>query len=150
MMRRWTALSLAVLLLLSTTSCAQQARVEGVPPVKSTQSPQLGPGIPLEETLPEHVGPTWEEGRTLDIELPGNYNGLELPIRGATGYTSVELPLWAAVEDAAAAAEAVEAWAACSSASWAASAWAVSQASTASAAAAASSTAAHRGSSTEV
>ena len=110
MMRRWTALSLAVLLLLSTTSCAQQARVEGVPPVKSTQSPQLGPGIPLEETLPEHVGPTWEEGRTLDIELPGNYNGLELPIQGATGYTSVELPLWAAVEDAAAAAEAVEAW----------------------------------------
>lgn len=43
-------------------------------------------------------------------EMPGNYNGLELPVIGATGYTSVELPLWERVEDSEAARRAVEEW----------------------------------------
>ena len=109
MMKRSTALFLAILFL-CTTSCAQREQVENLPPVKSTQSPQLGPDASMAELFPEDQGPTWEEGRTLDVALPGDYNGLELPFQGATGYASVQLPLWAAVEDAEAAAQAVADW----------------------------------------
>ena len=118
MKKRWTALILAAALLLS--SCAPLGQTED--PAQSTGSslgdlsqPQAdtsqGESTDDESSLPPiDPGPSWEEGRTLSVALPDNYNGLELPIQGATGYPSVELPLWTAVEDALAAREAVEAW----------------------------------------
>ena len=62
-----------------------------------------------EEPEPVKEPPAWETGRTVE-HLPDNYNGLELPIQGATGYASVELPLWADPADQEAAATAVEEW----------------------------------------
>lgn len=62
-----------------------------------------------EEPEPVKEPPAWETGRTVE-HLPDNHNGLELPIQGATGYTSVELPLWADPADQEAAATAVEEW----------------------------------------
>ena len=70
------------------------------PPASSSQA---------EEPEPVKEPPAWETGHTVE-HLPDNYNGLELPIQGATGYTSVELPLWADPADQEAAATAVEEW----------------------------------------
>lgn len=43
-------------------------------------------------------------------EMPDDHNGLELPVEGSTGYTSISLPMWRSVEDSAAAQHAVEEW----------------------------------------
>ena len=109
MQKRWTALILAALMLV-TTSCGRTAQpqedVSGsapdpwTPPASSSQA---------EEPEPVKEPPAWETGRTVE-HLPDNYNGLELPIQGATGYTSVELPLWADPADQEAASTAVEEW----------------------------------------
>lgn len=109
MQKRWTALILAALMLV-TTSCGRttqpQEDVSGsasapwTPPASSSRA---------EEPEPVKEPPAWETGRTVE-HLPDNYNGLELPIQGATGYTSVELPLWADPADQEAAATAVEEW----------------------------------------
>ena len=109
MQKRWTALILAALMLV-TTSCGRTTQPQEdesssapdpwTPPASSSQA---------EEPEPVKEPPAWETGRTVE-HLPDNYNGLELPIQGATGYTSVELPLWADPADQEAAATAVEEW----------------------------------------
>ena len=67
-------------------------------------------GVDYEDLTPENmVVVDLETGRTVE-HLPDDHNGLELPIQGATGYTSVELPLWADPADQEAAATAVEEW----------------------------------------
>lgn len=43
-------------------------------------------------------------------EMPDDYNGLELPVKGATGYTTREIPLWASPGDRNAAQQAVSDW----------------------------------------
>lgn len=111
MLKRWTALALSALMLL-TASCHRQTQPEETP---ETSSSTIAPEADISQTEevpePEPVKepPAWEEGRTLE-DLPDDYNGLELPIQGATGYTSVEMPLWADPADAEAAALAVEEW----------------------------------------
>ena len=95
MQKRWTALILAALMLV-TTSCGRTAQpqedVSGSAPDPWT--PPASSSQVEEEPEPVKEPPAWETGRTVE-HLPDNYNGLELPIQGATGYTSVELPLWA-------------------------------------------------------
>ena len=41
--------------------------------------------------------PEYDKSHRLDAEIPGLINGLEMPVNGATGYTSVELPLWPSI-----------------------------------------------------
>ena len=111
MQKRWTALILAALMLV-TTSCGRTAQPQE--DVSSSASAPLSPPAASssqveEEPEPVKEPPAWETGRTVE-HLPDNYNGLELPIQGATGYTSVELPLWADPADQEAAATAVEEW----------------------------------------
>ena len=110
MQKRWTALILAALMLV-TTSCGRTAQpqedVSGSAPDPWT--PPASSSQVEEEPEPVKEPPAWETGRTVE-HLPDNYNGLELPIQGATGYTSVELPLWADPADQEAASTAVEEW----------------------------------------
>lgn len=109
MQKRWTALVLAALMLV-TTSCGRTTQ-----PQEDESSSASNPWTPpasssqAEEPEPVKEPPTWETGRTVE-HLPDDYNGLELPIQGATGYASVELPLWADPADQEAAATAVEEW----------------------------------------
>ena len=109
MQKRWTALVLAALMLV-TTSCGRTTQ-----PQEDESSSASNPWTPpasssqAEEPEPVKEPPAWETGRTVE-HLPDNYNGLELPIQGATGYASVELPLWADPADQEAAATAVEEW----------------------------------------
>lgn len=116
MKKRWTALITAALLLFSSCAPAGQMRDPDQSTSSSTGDGSQAQTDQSEEDhqkggLPsEPAPPSWEEGRTLNVALPDSYNGLELPIQGATGFPTVELPLWAAVEDAQAAREAVEAW----------------------------------------
>lgn len=110
MQKRWTALVLAALMLV-TTSCGRttqpQEDVSGSAP--APWPPPASSSQVEEEPEPVKEPPAWETGRTVE-HLPDNYNGLELPIQGATGYASVELPLWADPADQEAAATAVEEW----------------------------------------
>ena len=109
MQKRWTALALAVLMLLP-SGCGRRAQPEETP--ESSQSAAVPPediSEQLEDPEPVKQPPTWEEGRTLE-DMPDDYDGLELPVQGATGYISVEQPLWASIEDSEAAALAVEEW----------------------------------------
>ena len=109
MQKRWTALVLAALMLV-TTSCGRTTQ-----PQEDESSSASNPWTPpasssqAEEPEPVKEPPAWETGRTVE-HLPDDHNGLELPIQGATGYTSVELPLWADPADQEAAATAVEEW----------------------------------------
>ena len=109
MQKRWTALILAALMLV-TTSCGRTTQ-----PQEDESSSASNPWTPpasssqAEEPEPVKEPPAWETGRTVE-HLPDDHNGLELPIQGATGYTSVELPLWADPADQEAAATAVEEW----------------------------------------
>ncbi len=61
-------------------------------PTPTPEEPPQPTPTPTPEEPPQP--PSWEEGRTLDREGPDTYGGLELPIRGATGYASVEMGLW--------------------------------------------------------
>ena len=111
MQKRWTALALAALMLL-TASCHRTAEPSG----DGSQTPQIGwrpqdtsAQSSASEADPVKPPPAWEEGRTLE-DLPDDYNGLELPVQGATGYAPVEMALWADPADRDAAAQAVEDW----------------------------------------
>lgn len=43
---------------------------------------------------PSSPPPEYDPSYRLDATIPALVNGLEMPVSGATGYTSVELPLW--------------------------------------------------------
>ncbi len=67
------------------------------------EEPEEKPGFP--EVL------TWTTEPVLDsAQMPDDHNGLELPVQGAIGYASIQLPMWRSVEDSAAARSAVEEW----------------------------------------
>ena len=113
MRKQWTALALAAAMLL-TAACGRQIQPQEDEPASSashqqTQPPAQEEPLPEEEPAPVKEVPKWETNRTLE-HLPDSYSGLELPVQGATGYASIELPLWAAVEDYEAAKLAVEEW----------------------------------------
>ena len=131
MARKWIVPVLAVLLLLCTSrkipdiempdappENVQQAGVTGkAPPVLNIQNeapetdrPEAQQPEPKEETGPK-ILTALETAPVLTAEqLPDSYNGLELPVQGATGYTSVYLPLWRSPSDSDAAQQAVAEW----------------------------------------
>ena len=106
-MHRPLRLVCALLLALGLTACGGDVS-EASPSLSPTSSP-TGLAMPTPEPtpsltpdgtptpVPPSVPPTFEETHTLDRALPQRYNGLELPIVGATGYAAVELNLWAAI-----------------------------------------------------
>ena len=95
MKRRWTALSLAVLFCL-TTSCSWKDALSQAPPDKKGPSSQFASSHTLDH-LPKDL---WSADWPLGVDLPEDHGGLELPIQGATGYPSIELPLWETPEAA--------------------------------------------------
>lgn len=128
MKKSWIAAGSAALLLLC-TSCAPLATLlpslssEGQPvgrradwpsppvlgtheePVQTTEEPEA----PEEPDLPGEL--VWTTEPILSRkELPDYHNGLELPVQGATGYTSVSIPLWKTVEDSAEAKARYDEW----------------------------------------
>ena len=55
---------------------------------------------PVDSASPEPTTPPtaeYDKGHRLDGSIPELIDGLELPVVGATGYTSVELPLWSSI-----------------------------------------------------
>ena len=43
--------------------------------------------------------PTYDKEHRLNAEIPALIDGLEMPVSGATGYASVELPLWPSIPE---------------------------------------------------
>ncbi len=117
MKQRSTALLLALILLLCSSCGVQQADSGETDPssqISKMESPvetpkEEPPAEPEEPEEPEKL--VWTTEPVLqENEMPGNHAGLELPVQGATGYTSVELPLWADPADCEAAQLAVQQW----------------------------------------
>lgn len=112
MTRNLTALLLAGALLCSLCACgpgsqAGEGSSSGLLPGSSSVPPEPLPdhsgegeaaaGDLATEESPQTPPDTleWEEDHRLDTDVrPENHGGLELPVRGATGYASVELGLW--------------------------------------------------------
>ena len=121
MTKRWTALLLALCMLIC-AGCGggeQQLTEDPLPKPdwEVIRSPEVveedGPvdTLDTEPEEPVEAALAWTTEPVLTAEeMPGNYYGLELPVRGATGYTSIELPLWEAPEDYMVAQEAVTEW----------------------------------------
>ena len=119
MKKRWTALLLACWMLVCTGCGGKTAEEE--PPAEETALSQTEPApvppdpepvpVPEPEPDPEPEPLVWTTEPVLsEQELPGSYQGLELPVKGATGYTSVDLALWTSPDDATAARRAVADW----------------------------------------
>lgn len=106
-MHRPFRLVCALLLALCLTACggdgAPDSPTQAVSPTASAAAPPTPAPTPsalpdvTPTPVPASVPPVFEETHTLDRALPQRYNGLELPIEGATGYAAVELSLWASI-----------------------------------------------------
>lgn len=108
MTRNLTALLLAGALLCSLCACGPGSQTgeessSGTLPETSSAPPEpiqeeISPdGDQTSEEDPQVPADTlaWEEDHKLETAFrPENHGGLELPVRGATGYASVELGLW--------------------------------------------------------
>ena len=106
--------ALALALALTLTGCQpRQQPPESSAPVSSPSAaePRLRPKLfsHTSSFRPEPLVWSVEPVLTAD-QLPENHGGLELPIHGATGYTSVELPLWDDLSTRETALEAVARW----------------------------------------
>ena len=110
MQKRWSALVLAALMLVTTSCGPRPAPEDTSEPVSSaSQEPPADVSSQVDAEEPVKPPPTWETGRTVE-DMPDLYHGLELPVQGATGYAPVEMALWADPADQEAAALAVEEW----------------------------------------
>ena len=117
MKKRWIALLMA-LSVLASSGCGLTAQTEDGPEPSEETEQLLRPNVtihamsgqedpePSEQEPeeipeePEEIKLTWCTDPVLtEEEMPGSYRGLELPVEGATGYTSTVLPLWASLED---------------------------------------------------
>lgn len=99
MHRNLSAVLLSAALLLCLSGCTAAGEESTSPSPSASPSPSPSPSrvlpTPRPSATPEPADLSWEPDHQLDTEqLPVLYGGLELPIRGATGYTSIELPLW--------------------------------------------------------
>ena len=86
------------------------------PPVLSAPRKAETPDAGAEEPFPEGTHtpqalPAPVVTPVLSAEqMPGDYNGLELPVQGATGYASTYLPMWRDPSDSDAAQQAIAEW----------------------------------------
>ena len=74
------------------------ARPSPTPEAPETSEPSTYP--PEDSPSPEptsYPAAEYDKEHRLDGPIPELINGLELPVVGATGYTTVELPLWASI-----------------------------------------------------
>ena len=73
-------------------------RPSPTPEAPETSAP---PATPPDITVsPEPIYPPvseYDSGHRLDAPIPELIDGLEMPVVGATGYTTVELPLWSSI-----------------------------------------------------
>ena len=75
-------------------SCPAPAPLPSFPQGQRDDGPETSPGPsaePLEEVSPEPD--LWDPAHRLEFQFTPSA-GLELPVNGATGYASIELPLW--------------------------------------------------------
>ena len=98
---RLCSLLLAALLLQTLAGCRPAAPAESADPAvttggPSTPAPSQGTPGPEETASPEpsEDPARWDPEHRLDLSFTPA-KGLELPVSGATGYATVELPLWA-------------------------------------------------------
>lgn len=63
-----------------------------VPPPHSLEQPEPEPS--QEETQQPSLVPDWDPSNSLSFELLPTVGAFELPIYGATGYTTIDLPIW--------------------------------------------------------
>ncbi len=90
--RKLTALLLAACLLAALPSCSVQLSAAPGPVSRGTEK-EYGERVYTRPVLePDR---SWDEKHTLDTDWrPELQNGLELPVQGATGYTTVAMGLW--------------------------------------------------------
>ena len=90
--RKLTALLLAACLLAALPSCSVQLNAAPGPVSRGTEK-EYGERVYTRPVLePDR---SWDEKHTLDTDWrPELQNGLELPVQGATGYTTVAMGLW--------------------------------------------------------
>ena len=97
-LKRLLSAVLSAALLIGLCACDLLVGEVNGPPVVSrnvSSSPSPGPAdSPPDETVPSTPGPEYSSEHRLNEEIPPLINGLEMPVIGATGYTTVELPLW--------------------------------------------------------
>ena len=99
-MRRALCLVCALALLLGLAGCFGGSGPETSPTPEAeptaSPSPSTRPtATPAPTATPEPTPPAYDPDHALDRDLPElNAQGLELPIRGATGYAAVEIGLW--------------------------------------------------------
>ena len=110
MKKKWIAAFL-ILVMTMCTACGFFGREAEEPVILEERPPVYVPDQPEEKEPELPPPPEWFTDPVLrEEQMPGNYNGLELPVAGATGYTTIELPLWAEIEDKEAARLALEEW----------------------------------------
>lgn len=106
-LKRFFSAALSAALLLNLCACAPAETVEsGDPPASGSYSgPHFSiPGLPGSmfgdvSGLALPPPPAYDKEHRLYAEIPALTDGLEMPVIGATGYTSVKLPLWPSIPD---------------------------------------------------
>lgn len=99
-MRRALCLVCALALLLGLAGCFGGSGPKASPTPEAEPSASPSPSTrptatPAPTATPEPTPPAYDPDHALDRDLPKlNAQGLELPIRGATGYAAVEIGLW--------------------------------------------------------
>lgn len=102
-LKRLFSAVLSAALLIGMCACSLDGSVVNTPPPRASlyvdvvveSSPVSGPTDPPEDSSgPVYTGPEYNQNHTLTEAIPPLVNGLELPVVGATGYTTVTLPLW--------------------------------------------------------
>ena len=98
-MKRLVSAALSAALLISISACVPGESAESGPVssggVSASSSPAPGAtGSPENSAVPVSPPPEYDEDHRLNEEIPALIDGLEMPVIGSTGYTTVELPLW--------------------------------------------------------
>ena len=68
-------------------------------PSHTSDSPRIPPEASESQDPLASPAPEYDPSYRLGTAVPALINGLEMPVNGATGYTSVELPLWPSIPE---------------------------------------------------
>ena len=110
-MKRLFSAVLSAALLVSLCGCVpNDEAVEDEPSASASESESVSPRPSHTSRVPKTPGadspsseptdsppPEYDPSYRLDASIPALVNGLEMPVAGATGYTSVELPVWPSI-----------------------------------------------------